>query len=63
MVGRLQVATPGAELQMPAQAFEVATLLKGDNSEAAFAELVRTHATSGVSGMVPKFFGYPLARL
>jgi serine/threonine-protein kinase HipA len=55
MVGRLQVATPGAELQMPAQAFEVATLLKGDNSEAAFAELVRTHATSGVSGMVPKF--------
>ena len=55
MVGRLQVATPGAELRMPAQAFEVAALLKGDNSEAAFAELVRAHATSGVSGMVPKF--------
>jgi serine/threonine-protein kinase HipA len=33
----------------------VAALLKGDNSEAAFAALVREHATSGVSGVVPKF--------
>lgn len=55
MVGRLQVAAPGAELTQPAQPIEVATLLKGDNSEAAFAELVREHATSGVSGVVPKF--------
>jgi serine/threonine-protein kinase HipA len=35
----------------------VAALLKGDNSEAAFAALVREHATSGVSGVVPKFLG------
>jgi serine/threonine-protein kinase HipA len=55
MVGRLQVAAPGASLDEPAQAIEVATLLRGDNSEAAFAELVRQHATSGVSGVVPKF--------
>ena len=55
MVGRLQVATPGAELTLPPQAIEVAALLKGDNSEVAFAELVRVHAASGVSGVVPKF--------
>ena len=55
MVGRLQVAAPGAELAEPARPIEVAALLKGDNSEAAFAALVREHATSGVSGVVPKF--------
>lgn len=55
MVGRLQVAAPGAELNEPAKPIEVAALLKGDNSEAAFAALVREHATSGVSGVVPKF--------
>lgn len=55
MVGRLQVAAPGAALDEPAKPIEVATLLKGDNSEIAFAELVREHATSGVSGVVPKF--------
>lgn len=57
MVGRLQVAAPGAELSEPAKPIEVAALLKGDNSEAAFAALVREHATSGVSGVVPKFLG------
>lgn len=55
MVGRLQVAAPGAPLNEPAKPIEVAALLKGDNSEAAFAALVREHATSGVSGVVPKF--------
>lgn len=55
MVGHLQVAAPGAELNEPAKPIEVAALLKGDNSEAAFAALVREHATSGVSGVVPKF--------
>ena len=55
MVGRVQVAAPGATLSEPAQPIEVAALLKGDNSEAAFAELVKRHATSGVSGVVPKF--------
>ena len=67
MVGRLQVAAKGADLAQPAKPFEVAALLKGDNSEAAFAALVREHATSGVSGVVPKFLdaqardGSPLA--
>lgn len=55
MVGRLQVAAPGAALDEPAKPIEVTSLLRGDNSEAAFAELVRHHATSGVSGVVPKF--------
>ena len=60
MVGRLQVAAPGAQLHEPAKPVEVAALLKGDNSEVAFAALVREHATSGVSGVVPKFLATPL---
>ncbi|MDO8889483.1 MAG: type II toxin-antitoxin system HipA family toxin [Hydrogenophaga sp.] len=55
MVGRLQVAAPGADLTAEAKPIEVAKLLRGDNSEQAFAQLVRQHATSGVSGVVPKF--------
>lgn len=55
MVGRLQVAAHGADLQQPAEPVEVLALLKGDNSQEAFAKLVREHATSGVSGVVPKF--------
>lgn len=55
MVGRIQVAAAGANLNEPTQPIEVAELLQGDNSEEAFAELVRQHAASGVSGVVPKF--------
>jgi serine/threonine-protein kinase HipA len=55
MVGRVQVAAVGVALSEPAKPIEVVALLKGDNSEAAFAALVRTHASSGVSGVVPKF--------
>jgi serine/threonine-protein kinase HipA len=55
MVGRVKVAPPGAALDEPAKPIEVAELLKGDNSEEAFSELVREHATSGVSGVLPKF--------
>lgn len=55
MVGRLQVAAPGAKLNQPAESVEVSALLRGDNSEEAFAELVRRHAASGVSGVIPKF--------
>jgi len=68
MIGRLQVAAAGEDLAEPAKPIEVAALLKGDNSEAAFAALVREHATSGVSGVVPKFLdaqtdsSKPLAR-
>lgn len=55
MVGRVQVAAPGADLAVPTQPIELASLLQGDNSEEAFAQLVRQHANSGVSGIVPKF--------
>lgn len=55
MIGRIQVAPPGALLNEPASPVDVAALLQGDNSEEAFAQLVRQHATSGVSGVVPKF--------
>jgi serine/threonine-protein kinase HipA len=55
MVGRVQVAAAGAALDEPAKPIEVAELLQGDNSEEAFAALVREHATSGVSGVLPKF--------
>lgn len=55
MVGRIQVAAPDAFLDEPPKSIEVAELLQGDHSEAAFAELVRRYATSGVSGVVPKF--------
>lgn len=55
MIGRLQVAPPGANPEQPAKPVDVADLLQGDNSEEAFAELVRQHAASGVSGIVPKF--------
>ena len=55
MVGRLQVAPPGAAVDEPAKPIEVAELLKGDNSEEAFSQLVREHAKSGVSGVLPKF--------
>jgi serine/threonine-protein kinase HipA len=55
MIGRIQVAAPGASLEEPPMPIDVAGLLQGDNSEEAFAELVRQHAASGVSGVVPKF--------
>jgi len=55
MIGRVQVAPVGAKLDEPATPIDVASLLQGDNSEEAFAELVRRHAASGVSGVVPKF--------
>ena len=55
MVGRLQVAPLGAAPDEPAKPIEVAELLKGDNSEQAFSQLVREHARSGVSGVLPKF--------
>ncbi len=55
MVGRVQVAASDAALEEPPKSIEVAELLEGDYAEEAFAELVRQHATSGVSGIFPKF--------
>ncbi len=54
-IGRVKVAAPGADPTQPPVPFELASILRGDNSEAAFVELVRRHAVSGVSGVVPKF--------
>lgn len=62
MIGRMQVAPPGANLDEPAKPVDVKALLQGDNSEEAFAELVRQHAASGVSGVVPKFLDYQVAK-
>ena len=63
MIGRVQVAPLGAALDEPALPIDVAALLQGDNSEEAFADLVRRHATSGVSGVVPKFLDIELEAL
>jgi serine/threonine-protein kinase HipA len=54
-IGRVKVATPGADPTQPPVPFEVGEILRGDNSEAAFVDLVRRFAVSGVSGVVPKF--------
>ena len=63
MVGRIQVAPSGADLEEPPKPVDVAALLQGDNSEEAFNELVRQHATSGVSGVVPKFLDGDIAKV
>lgn len=54
-IGRVKVAAPGADPTMPPVPFELAGILRGDNSEEAFVDLVRRYAVSGVSGVVPKF--------
>ena len=53
-IGRVQVSAADSVDSEPLT-FELARLLHGDNSPAAFVELVREYATSGVSGVVPKF--------
>lgn len=63
MIGRIQVAPSGADLDEPPKPVDVARLLQGDNSEEAFNELVRQHATSGVSGVVPKFLDGDIDKL
>jgi serine/threonine-protein kinase HipA len=54
-IGRVKVAMPGADPTQPPVPFELREILRGDNSEAAFVDLVRRYAVSGVSGVVPKF--------
>lgn len=63
MIGRIQVAPSGADLDEPPKPVDVARLLQGDNSEEVFNELVRQHATSGVSGVVPKFLDGDIDKL
>ena len=54
-IGRVKVAPEGADPTQAPVAFDMADILRGDNSEAAFVDLVRRYAVSGVSGVVPKF--------
>ncbi len=54
-IGRVKVAPEGADPVAPALAFELRDILRGENSEAAFVDLVHRYAVSGVSGVVPKF--------
>lgn len=59
VIGRVKVAPEGADPTAPPLAFELKDILRGDNSEEAFVDLVRRFATSGVSGVVPKFLTPP----
>ena len=54
-IGRVKVAPVGADLKSAPVSFELEGILRGDNSEAAFVDLVRKYVVSGVSGVVPKF--------
>ena len=54
-IGRVKVAPEGASPFADPVAFELKDILRGDNSEEAFVQLVRKYAASGVSGVVPKF--------
>lgn len=60
VIGRVKVAPAGVDPTQPPVAFELADILRGDNSEQAFVRLVRKHAVSGVSGMVPKFLTHEI---
>lgn len=54
MIGRVQVAA-GESLTFASSSLELETLLHGDSSTEAFMRLMRENASSGVSGVVPKF--------
>jgi serine/threonine-protein kinase HipA len=53
-IGRVQVSAANSLANQPLT-FALERLLHGDNSPAAFVELVREYAASGVSGVIPKF--------
>jgi serine/threonine-protein kinase HipA len=54
-IGRVTVVPEGKEGDSPVSAFDVDGVLHGDNTEANFDALVRTHALQAVSGVYPKF--------
>lgn len=54
-IGRVQYTLPDQSLEGVEVPFDLQSVLKGNNSEEAFAALVRRHALSAVSGVVPKF--------
>ena len=53
-IGRVQLA-PGEELSPTRAAIDLEALLHGERSGEVFLDLLRMHAASGVSGVVPKF--------
>lgn len=53
-IGRVQLA-PGTALEPTQAAIDLKALLHGKHSAEVFVDLLRTHAASGVSGVVPKF--------
>lgn len=54
-IGRVTVVPGGKADTGHVTAFDVRSVLHGDNSEAAFEALVREHALNAVSGVFPKF--------
>lgn len=54
-IGRVTVVPAGKTDSGPVTAFDLAGVLHGDNTEAAFEALVRQHALQAVSGVFPKF--------
>jgi serine/threonine-protein kinase HipA len=61
-IGRVQLA-PGAVLDPTAAAIDLRELLHAPRSAEVFLELMRAHAASGVSGIVPKFLSPETRRL
>ncbi|MFZ5560743.1 MAG: type II toxin-antitoxin system HipA family toxin [Pseudomonadota bacterium] len=54
-IGRVTVVPEGKTDHSPVSAFDLAGVLHGDNTAAAFEALVRRHALQAVSGVFPKF--------
>lgn len=54
-IGRVTVVPEGKTDTGPVTAFDMASVLHGDNTETAFEALVRAYALQAVSGVFPKF--------
>lgn len=59
-IGRVRVTPADQRPQRSPEAFDLRAVLKGDNREAAFQELLRRHLLGAVSGVVPKFLSPPI---
>jgi len=53
-IGRIQIVPEGQSPTDSPEDFDLGHVLKGDNSESAFRDLLRQHLRSGVSGVMPK---------
>lgn len=60
-IGRVQVVREGEPLDVVMPGFDPDQVLRGENTEEAFVALIRKHAYSGVSGILPKFLAPPEA--